>query len=325
MIRIFYYSSSGDIQFDLDPEKLTSALEDKKGMVWIRMEQSSEEEVQNFLQDRFHFHPLVIEDCLSVGYQTPKIDEFDNYIFILAHIILSNHSEDDVVTKELDFFLGDNYLVTFFHDESPSPVEPVWERLKRDERLYTHGPDFLCHTIIDQVVDDYMPVLDAIEEDMDILENRVMEKPDPATLRELTRIKHTLLTIRRIILPQREVMNRLSRDNFPQIQSHVQIYFRDIYDHLVRIQDMIESLRDIIASDLDIYLNSTSLRLNEIMKALTIVSTIFLPLSFIAGVYGMNFHFMPEIAKPWGYPMAWFFFILVAGGMLYFFKRRGWF
>ena len=325
MIKSFHFSSDGTCQYNLNSDELIQARSDSSGLLWINLEYPSPEEIQDILVNLFHFHPLVIEDCLSIGYQSPKIDEFDDYIFIIAHVIKANQSMDDITTQELDFFLGSNYLVTFFLDEGPSPVESVWLRLSRDERLYKHGADLLCHTIMDDIVDNYTPVIDEIEEAMDSLENEVLEKPNPKTLEQLIQIKHGLLAIRRIILPQREVMNRLSRDDFPQIKPQVQIYYRDIYDHLVRIQDMIESLRDIVAGDLDIYLNSTSLRLNEIMKALTIVSTIFLPLSFIAGVYGMNFHFMPEISKPWGYPMAWLIFLLIAAGMLYFFKKRRWF
>jgi len=174
-------------------------------------------------------------------------------------------------------------------------------------------------------VDEHLPLIDKMEEEIDQLEDRVLARPEPQTLSRILDLKHAIMSLRRIISPQREVMNRLSRDDFRLIDRQSRIYFRDIYDHLVRIQDMTESLRDIIGGDLDIYLNSTSLRLNEVMKALTIVSTIFLPLSFVAGVYGMNFHYMPELSKTWGYPMAWGIFVLIVVGMVTFFKKRKWF
>jgi magnesium transporter len=183
----------------------------------------------------------------------------------------------------------------------------------------------LSYGVLDAIVDDYMPLLDQMDDELELLEDQVLEKPSPVLLQRLLDIKHALIYLRRVISPQREVINRLSRDEFPMLDSHSRIYFRDVYDQMVRYQDLIESLRDIVGGAMDIYLNSTSLRLNEVMKALTIVSTIFLPLSFVAGIYGMNFEFMPELHSQFGYPLVWTVFILIVVGMLYFFKRRGWF
>jgi magnesium transporter len=205
------------------------------------------------------------------------------------------------------------------------PVEFIWDRLNRDDRLIRNGSDFLCHGILDHLVDNYLPLIDHMDDEIETLEGKVLEKPDPAILSRILELKHDVLFLRRLISPQRELMNRLSRDEFPMIDAQSRIYYRDIYDHLVRIQELSESLRDIIAGVLDIYLNSTSLRLNEIMKALTIVSTIFLPLSFVAGVYGMNFQFMPEIYWRFGYLGVWVIFVTIFSGMLIFFKRRKWF
>ncbi len=228
-------------------------------------------------------------------------------------------------TIELNCFLGDNYLVTSFMAPSLSPVDVVWKRCDRDERLVSHGSDFLLHAILDVLVDEYMPVLDQMDEEIEILEDQVIEKPQAPVLERILDLKHRIMNLRRIVSPQREVMNRLSRDDFPQIDQQSRIYYRDIYDHLVRIQDLSESIRDIISGSMDIYLSATSNRLNEVMKALTIVSTIFLPMSFVAGVYGMNFHYFPEITWKYGYAYVWAIFIIIPVGMLIFFKRRGWF
>jgi len=197
--------------------------------------------------------------------------------------------------------------------------------MKKDRRIISNGSDFLCHAILDVLVDDYMPLLDKMDEEIEWLEDTVLSKPDPSTLERILNLKHSLMALRRIISPQREIMNRLSRDDYPQIDRQSKIYFRDIYDHLVRIQDLTETIRDIVSGALDIYLNSTSLRLNNIMKALTIVSTIFLPLSFVAGVYGMNFQYMPEIYWQYGYLFVWIIFVVIFIGLLVTFKRRGWF
>ncbi len=191
--------------------------------------------------------------------------------------------------NELDLFLGRNFVVTSYRSNEMPPVEQVWSRLDKDQRIMSHGADFLCHAILDALVDDYMPLIDKMDDEIEWLEDRVLEKPNPETLSRILGLKHSTLSLRRIISPQREIMNRLSRDEFPHIADKHRIYYRDIYDHLVRIQDLIESVRDIVSGTLDIYLSATSNRLNEIMKALTVVSTIFLPMSFFAGVYGMNF------------------------------------
>jgi magnesium transporter len=324
MIRIAHFPPNAAPNTNLSLHAASAALQ-QPGFLWISLEQPSREETLSVLSGLFHFHPLAIEDCLSDGYQTPKIDDFQDYIFIIAHAVHSNQNFEELETSELNLFLGKNYLVSYFKDHVLSPTKTIWNRLDRDERLYQRGSDYLCYAILDQTVDEYLPLIDRVEDEIDALEDIVLAHPTPTTLQRILQLKHAIMTIRRIISPQREVLNRLSRDEFPQIDAYSRIYFRDIYDHLVRIQDMTESLRDIVAGDLDIYLNSTSLRLNEVMKALTIVSTIFLPLSFVAGVYGMNFQYMPELSQRWAYPLVWLVFFLITTGMLWFFKKRKWF
>jgi len=180
-------------------------------------------------------------------------------------------------------------------------MNEVWKRIERDSRIYSHGPDFFCHAILDTIVDEYLPLIDKMESEIDWIEDSVVAKPSPDTLERLLSLKHSVMSLRRIISPQREVINRLSRDEFPQVGAYSRLYFRDVYDHLIRIQDLTDAIRDVISGSMDIYLNSTSLRLNEVMKALTIVSTIFLPLSFVAGVFGMNFRYMPGLNSPAGF------------------------
>ncbi|HEX2978777.1 MAG TPA: magnesium/cobalt transporter CorA, partial [Anaerolineaceae bacterium] len=325
MIRTMIYQPGEALKKCEGVAKVADALQKPDALVWVSLEHATDDEINTVLRDTFHFHPLPIEDCMSMGYQSPKIDDFGDYLFIIAHAIHPNGSFDTLDTMEVNFFLGMNYMVTCYRDEAVSTVETVWQNTDRDERLYQHGADFLCHALLDVLVDEYMPVIDRMDQEIEWLEDRVLAKPEPRTLERILAFKHAVMSLRRILNPQREVMNRLSRDEFSQIDQQSRIYYRDIYDHLVRIQDLTELIRDVISGAMDIYLNSNSLRMNEIMKALTIVSTIFLPLSFIAGVYGMNFHFMPELSQPWAYPAIWVLFVVVAGGMLYFFKRRGWF
>lgn len=325
MIRSIYFPPNENPVRDLPVEKYAECLKKSDGLLWVSMEASSPQEIQSILGDTFQFHPLVIEDCLNDGYQTPKIDDFGDYLFLIAHAIQPAAEIKEESLLELDIFLGANFLVTLSPNLEMPPVSKTWALLEKDQRLHQSGSDFLCHAILDILVDDYMPLLDIMEDEIEKLEDLVMSRPKVETLERILTLKHSIMVLRHIIWPQREVINRLSRDEFPMIDQKSRIYFRDIYDHIMRIQEMSENIRDIVSGALDIYLNSTSLRLNEIMKALTIVSTIFLPLSFVAGNYGMNFKFMPELNWPLGYLMVIGIYIAIVGGMLAFFRRRGWF
>lgn len=324
MINIVYFPKIGAPQFNLPFSALRGALADREGLVWVALEEPDEEEITRVLINQFHFHPLAIEDCQSDGYQTPKLDDYGEYLFLIVQSVTSGGFLDGDTTRELNIFLGDNYLVSSSLKKIPA-VEKLRKRLERDERIYQNGSDFLCHALLDQVVDEFIPHIDQLEEEIDFLEEAVLSNPDPQTLQRILRLKRYSMNLRRVISPQREVVNRLCRDDFPMIDPHSRMYFRDVYDHLVRIFDMLDGIRDMTTSALEVYLNATSLRLNEVMKALTIVSTIFLPLSFVAGVYGMNFHYMPELGWRWGYPLVWLVFILIAIGMLSYFRKRRWF
>lgn len=326
MVRSVFITPDHVKKLNLTIDEMRLAIQQVDGLLWVDLIEPDDNEVTLVLQDIFHFHPLTIEDSISNGYQTPKIDDFGHYIFIIMHAIQAQNIYSELTTVEVNLFLGDNYLVSMVHDQSSLPIENIWKRIERDDRLLTNGSDFLCHGILDAIVDDYMPVLDQIDDELDKLEDLVLERPLPHLLSNLLNIKHSLIFLRRVISPQREVMNRLSRDEYSMIDQQSRIYFRDVYDHLVRFQDLIESLRDVVGSAMDIYLNSTSLRLNEIMKALTVVSTIFLPLSFVAGVYGMNFIVQyPAYELNYGIAIFWGICATISISMLLFFKRRGWF
>jgi magnesium transporter len=303
---------------------MLQALGEAQGLLWVSLERPTEAEVQSILHDVFRVHPLSIEDTLSTEYQAPKVDNFTEYIFLVMHALQPGFPAQALETMELDLFLGHNYLVTSFTSPHMPAVQYVWDRLDRDERLLARGPDVLCHAVLDKLVDDYLPLLDDIDLEIDALEDEVLTGPLENTLERILDMKHGMLTLRRIVMPQREVINRLSRDELPQISPNNRIYYRDIYDHLVRIYDLSETVRDVVTGTLDTYLSVTSNRLNEVMKTLTVVSTIFLPLAFIASVYGMNFVNMPELGWRYGYFALWAVFLLVAAGMLAIFRRHRW-
>lgn len=325
MIKTLLIPKTGPLKFDISPEKCKSALKDLENLLWISLEQATPEEFTLVLNDLFHFHPLAIEDAQTNGFQTPKVDDYGEYLFIVVMALLGDHERSLLTSEEFDIFLGQNYVVSIYSSPKITAVEKLRERLQKDERLQNNGADFLCHALIDTIVDDYSMPLEELEDKLEALEDRVLSKPQPETLKQILHLKHAIISVRRVIAPQREAINHLTREEYPMIDRQSQLYFRDIYDHLVRTYDWIDILRDMATNSLEVYLNATSVRLNEVMKALTIVSTIFLPLSFVAGVYGMNFHFMPELGWKWGYPLVWLVFLLIAGGMLYYFRKRKWF
>jgi magnesium transporter len=326
MIRSIVFHNEGISHKDASLEEVQTALADPQSWVWVSLEHPSQDEINLILRTTFQFHPLAIEDCLSQGYQAPKIDDFSTYLFLIVHSLRSDDQFIDMSIDELNIFLGEKFLVTSYLDGEIPAIQEIWNRLDKDQRLYTNGSDYLCHGVLDVIVDRYMPILDRMDEEIESLEDLVLTKPDPKTLERILALKHAIMELRRIISPQREIMNRLSRDDFPMIDRYSRIYFRDIYDHLVRIQDLSESIRDMVSGAMDIYLNSTSLRLNEIMKALTVVSTIFLPLSFVAGVYGMNFSMnIPGYQWDGAIFIFWGICLAIVGGMLAYFRKKGWF
>ena len=326
MPRAVYLSTHDEPIILESISRVKDYLSSTDGFLWVSLENSDNNEIDAVLRGLFNFHPLAIEDCQTVGFQVSKIDDFGEYVFMITHAIDQSGDDGTINTTELDLFLGHNFLVTCYTDPQMPSIAKTWDLITRDKRLSRFGTDFLCHTILDMIVDDYMPIIDQMESEVEWLEDKVIEKPSPETLHRLLTIKHNIMALRRVISPQREVMNRLSRDEFPEIiDKQSLIYFRDIYDHLLRIQDLADILRDIVSGGLDIYLNSTSLRLNEIMKALTIVSTVFLPLSFITGAFGMNFLHIPGASSPVGFYVTCGLLVLLGILMLVYFKKRRWF
>jgi magnesium transporter len=325
MIRCVQIEKSTRSFSEIPLEEVKPAINDSSKVVWVSIEAATADEINQVLGNTFSFHPLTIEDCLSDGYQIAKLDEFPDYIFVIANALKLQSGSFDLDSSELDIYLGKNYLVSCFTSSTMAPVERVRKRLMRDERIYNRGADYLCHALLDSLVDEYMPVTDNMEDEIDVLEDSVLQKPNPTTLERLINLKHSIMTLRRVIAPLREVINRLARDEHPQIDPTNRIYYRDIYDHLVWILDISDTIRDIVSGAMDIYLNSTSLRLNEVMKALTIVSTIFLPLAFVTGLFGMNFIHIPGLQHPWGFWIVCISCVLISIGMIFSFKKRQWF
>ncbi len=269
-------------------EDVVEALNDPESLTWVDLNDESIEESRHILVDIFHFHPLSIDDAL-VEEHIPKIDDWGNYLYMALVAVDPSQPLDDIDKSiELDIFIGKNYIVTYHPDEIKS-VNLVWNNTLRDERSLQRGSNFLVYQIIDEMANEYMTMIDNLDIQVAEIEDTVMKKSDQSLLEDIFSIKRSLLNLRRIVSPQREVLNKLSRGDFAVIDQRERMYYRDVYDHLVRVQDITESLRDLVSGALDIYLSVVNNRLNDIMKTLTIITTLFMPLSFLTGFFGMNF------------------------------------
>lgn len=304
------------------PELIDDWSRDGDDLLWLDVQQPDEEHLEPLLEERFGFHELAAEDTLSPN-TLPKYDAFPGYDFFIFRAVDVNVSEHGSQTYKLAAFLARNFLITVHRDPMQS-VDDVFNRLPSDTRLLGNGPDFLLYNIVDQMVDAHFPLLDQIEEVVDELQDSIFKDAQPSHLDELLHLKRDVNVLRRQSLPQRELLNQISRGDAQFIQRQHLIYFRDLYDHMFRISENIDVERDMMAGTMEAYLSVIANRTNEIMKVLTIFSAIMLPLTLIAGIYGMNFQHMPELRWRYGYAFALGLMVATAAGLLFWFRRRRW-
>lgn len=318
-----YHEGANKVEEGFTVDQLPNLLRDKSKVIWVDMEQPTEED-DRVLLDIFHFHPLTVEDSRGIRHH-PKVEEFPDYIYFIVHGVRADTSPDRFNTIELDGYLGHNYVVTYHHEMFRS-INNVKQKVRSSPTTCQRGASFLLHQILDQIVDFYSPVLDDFDERIAQLEDDIfnLQQPDNRILEEIMNLKRSVLRLRRISSKQLTILYRMSHGEFPMIDRELLPFYRDIYDHLVRVTDLSENYRDLIGGALDAYLSVVSNRLNEIMKVLTIFSAVMLPLTFIAGVYGMNFDNMPELHSTYGYFAVLGVMLMVACGMLLFFWRHGW-
>ncbi|HJQ40732.1 MAG TPA: magnesium/cobalt transporter CorA [Thermoanaerobaculia bacterium] len=295
---------------------------DSDDKLWVDIQEPEQETIEPLLEERFGFHELAAEDTLSPN-TLPKYDSFTNYDFFIFRTVDVNVSEHVSETRKIAAFLGRNFVFTV-HRRPLAAADNVWNRLRGDRRLFTRGVDFLLYAIVDQMVDAYFPLLEQIEECVDNLQDRIFESAEDAHLDELLHLKRDINVLRRHSLPQRELLNQISRGDAKFVQREHLIYFRDVYDHMFRISETIDVDRDQMTGTMEAYLSVVANRTNEIMKVLTIFSAIMLPLTLIAGVYGMNFEHMPELHWIHGYPFAMSLMFGIALLMGVYFWFKGW-
>jgi len=320
-VTVFRYSTTSCKELHVEQVDQLSSPADES-VIWINVGGVHKVEMVETLGKQFSLHPLLLEDVTNTD-QRPKLDDYEAYIFLVMKM-LSLTDRKDIAVEQVSFVLGKNYVISF-QENGTDVFQPVRERLRGGKgRLRQSGADYLLYALVDAIVDQYFAVLELSGEQIEAVQQGVVDDPKPETLNEIHALKRQLLFVRRAVWPLRDVMTNLSRSDCPFLQHPTKVFFRDVYDHVVQIVDTIEILREMVSASLDIYLSSVSYRLNAIMRVLTVITTIFMPLSFIASIYGMNFEYMPELRSPWGYPLVLGVMAAVGMGMLVLFRNKRW-
>ncbi|MBD1852431.1 magnesium/cobalt transporter CorA [Leptolyngbya sp. GB1-A1] len=330
-IFLIDYKEDNAVRLKIDaPEECTPYL-DTESVSWVDVQGLGSENVLRRLGQVFDLHPLVLEDVVNVP-QRPKVEEYDDQLLFIARMVCLKDDERGFVSEQVSFILGKHYLLTVQEEPDYDSFGPVRERIRGNKgTIRKHGADYLAYALLDALIDGFFPVLEAYGEALEELEDEVVSNPTRQSLEKIHRIKRELLALRRAIWPQRDAISVLIRDSNDLVSSEVQVYLRDCYDHAVQVLDMVETYREVASSLMDVYVSSVGNRMNEVMKLLTMISTVFIPLTFIVGIYGMNFNTeksplnMPELNWYWGYPVCLAVMAVIAAALIFYFYRRGWF
>lgn len=324
VIRVLAYNSEKLIEKEL--ETIEECLEFKGQpdiYLWINVDGLDRVDIIEKLGGYFNIHPLTLEDVLNTG-QRPKTEDYDSYIYTVLKMMLLDTEKEEILIDQISIIIGFNYLLSF-QERQGNVFDPVRERFENPaSRLRKSGVDYLAYSLIDAVVDNYFLILEHFGDEIEYLEEGLVLQPKPETLMTIQKYKRDMITLRKAVWPLRELINGLQRVESDLITESTSIYLRDVYDHTIQVIDSVEELRDILSSMVDIYLSSVSYRMNDVMKVLTVIATIFIPLTFIAGVYGMNFENMPELKWRWGYPVVMLGMTFVGVSMFIYFKKRRW-
>ena len=327
MIRSLYRAHDGRVHTGLSPDGLTAALQDAGGLLWLDLVEEPPQVCEPILLETFGFHHLAVDNALEESH-VPKADDWGQYVYlVLQSVLFDPQAEELVTTRELDVFLGHNYLVTYQARSIPA-VDRVWTACERDERHLQRGVGNLLYQLADELVSDALPVVEQIDDEINQIEDEIFDHPGPTLVQHIFTLKRAVLHLRRTLAPQREVFNKLARGDYEVVDEGCRMFFRDVYDHLVRLFDITESLRDLVGGALDTYLSVVNNRMNEVMKTLTVITTLFMPISFLAGFFGMNF-FQPAIPlAAWTDRPAFIVMlvvtVLVPFGMVMWMRRRAW-
>jgi magnesium transporter len=298
-------------------------FKDKPTVTWINIDGIHQVEIIEKIGRHFNIHPLILEDILNTG-QRPKMEDFEDYIFVVVKMIYYDEKDNEIKAEQLSLLIGPNFVISLQEKEG-DVFDPVRDRIRKAKgRIRKMKADYLAYALLDTIVDHYFVVLEKLGEKIEDMEEELVTNPTPETLQTIHTLKRDLISLRKSIWPLREVVNNMERGESSLINESTGIYLRDVYDHTIQVIDTIETFRDMVSGMLDIYLSSISNKMNEVMKVLTIIATIFIPLTFIAGLYGMNFKYIPELEWHWGYPVLLFVMAGIGFLMLVYFRRKRW-
>ncbi len=298
-------------------------LRDKPTVTWVNVDGVHQVDVLTDLGECFGLHPLVLEDIANTD-QRPKTEDFGDYLFVVLKILDYDRDTGDLSTGQISLVLGPNYVLSF-HEREGGVFDAVRDRIRNSKgRIRKLQSDYLAYALVDAVVDNYFVTLEQIGEEVGSLEEDLIENPKPETLQSIHEMKREMIILRKSVWPLREVVNGFERRGPPLVRESTRVFLKDVYDHTIQVIDAVETYRDVLSGMLDLYLSTVSNRMNEVMKVLTIIATIFIPLTFVAGIYGMNFQFMPELGWHWSYPLLWLVMVIVALSMVAFFRRKKW-
>ncbi|MFH1559931.1 MAG: magnesium/cobalt transporter CorA [Chloroflexota bacterium] len=320
--KAYYLSPDGTLSRDMDKQQIEEAFASKEGLLWVDVGGTTEQD-GDFLLEVFHFHPLAVDDCVSTRINPPKVDDFGDHLFIICHGINYGSQGELVEVAELGLFVGSHYVVSN-HNFPLISVDSVSRLVEGDGSSMRHGAQFLAHEILDTLVALTLPTIDKMAEVASAIEEEAILNPQHETLDVTLRLKRSALRIHRTMAPQREVMNRLSRGDYSVISENARIFYRNVYDNIIRIEYLNQSLIERADTALSLYLSAVANRQNETMRVLSIVACVFMPLSLLAGIYGMNFENMPELKWPWAYFVVLGTMVTVAGGVLWTFWAKRW-
>ena len=299
------------------------SFRDKNSVTWINVNGVHDPEIIEKIGKFFDIHPLTLEDILNTGHR-PKIDDYEDYLYIVLKMLSLDIKENDIHSEQISLVIGKNYVISFQEKES-DVFNPLRNRIRSGKgRIRKGSTDYLAYTIVDAVVDNYYIILEKINEKIEDIEEELVTNPNPKTLQSIHYLKRETLSIRKSIRPLRDIIVSMERGESPLIQDSSQVYLRDLHDHSIQIIETVETLRDMISGMLDIYLSSVSNKMNEVMKTLTIFAAIFIPLTFIAGLYGMNFEYMPELRVRWAYPTLLGIMFVIGMSFVIYFKKKKW-
>jgi magnesium transporter len=292
-------------------------------VTWINIDGVHQVDIIENIGRHFELHPLILEDIMNTE-QRPKIEDFGRYIYVVLKMLYYDEKENETKIEQVSLILGENFVISFQEMEGDI-FDPIRERIRNGKgRIRRMGADYLGYALLDAIVDKYFIILERLGERIESMEEEVVSNPKPEILQEIHRLKREMIFLRKSVWPLREVINILERGESSVIQKSTLIYLRDVYDHTIQVIDTVETFRDMVSGMHDTYLSVVSNRMNEVMKVLTIIATIFIPLTFIAGIYGMNFKFMPELEWRWAYFAVWVVILVVAFFMVVFFRRKRW-